>query len=247
MYYFHQYKTVHPLYEQIISENIDVLEWHNTMSILLVGSKSQNLVKLYNVRNGLEIIQEFKPEFDDKSKKIINYCFMPVGYGIASANEKQVIINNYKYGYTECIGSQKINEVWENISFFKIKSSSTSSNIIHNNNMFIVDTIYESPNKIQSILYVKRYIFYDSNSFSYEDNFSLNSSMNQKLGITSSFQNKNLNTYLKHIDYAKKKYGKSIFIEDKIGENKTYNVRLSYDLLVVKLKVIIIFKLGSFY
>ncbi len=112
--------------------------------------------------------------------------------------------------------------------------------------MFIVDTIYESPNKIQTILYVKRYI-YNSNSFSYEDNFSLNSSTSQKLGITSSFQNKNLNTYLKHIDYAKKKYGKSIFIEDKIGENKTYNVRLSYDLLVVKLKVKIIIKLGSFY
>ena len=74
-------------------------------------------------------------------------------------------------------------------------------------------------------------------SFSYEENLLINSIAAQKLSLSSSFHNKNLNTYLKHIDYAKKKYGKSIFIEDKIGENKTFTVRLSYDLLVVKLKL----------
>jgi hypothetical protein len=214
-----------------LNENIDVLEWHITQPILLVGSKFQNTVKLINVRDGIEIIQEFKPDFDDKSKNIINFCFMPVGFGIACANENQVVINNYKYGYLEYLNTQKIDDLGENITFFKIKSSNNSSNIHHNNNMFIVDNIIlpDSASKIQSVLCVK--------SFSYEETILLSTLASQKLLMSASFHNKNMNTYLKHIEFAKKKFGKSIFIEDKIGENKTFNVRLSYDLLVVKLKV----------
>ena len=97
-----------------------------------------------------------KPDFDDKLKNVINFCFIPIGFGIAAANENQVIINNYKNSYKELLNSQKLNDIGEKISFFKIKSSNTTQNISHNNNIFIIDTIQDSGNKIKNILTVKR-------------------------------------------------------------------------------------------
>ena len=206
--------------------------------MLLAGSKPDKIAKLYNARDNLEELQEIKPDFDDKSKKVINYCFMPIGHGIASASENQVVINNYKSGYRDRdnIIPQKINSLGENMTFFKIKSSNTSSNIQHNNNMFIVDTLVEPDNTKRHVLFVKRLEIKIKFSFSFEDTVLTNTLTSQKQ-FSNSFTNKNANSYLKHIELTKKKYGKNITFEDKLGEDKTFNIRLSYDLLVVKLKV----------
>lgn len=123
--------TVHPVLNKIIfKECVDILEWHLTQNLLLTGSKRENLLKIYSVKDGdITNLLEIKIKDMDDAYEISNKltkCFFIPGNSILAVCEKRAYIYHLGNNFTEVVFDQII-EFPSAITNFRIMTNNLNS------------------------------------------------------------------------------------------------------------------------
>jgi WD40 repeat protein len=129
----------HPvLQKQIFQHSVDIIDWHSSMNHLLAGSKRENLLKIFSVKeNELNFLMEIKikdpTENFENSNRLIKSYFIP-GNSVIAVCERKALIYHLDFNYSEVNLDQVIE--FENII---VNFKSMTNNL--NNHYFVYSDI----------------------------------------------------------------------------------------------------------
>jgi WD40 repeat protein len=95
-----------PVLQKVIFQHcVDIIDWHSTQNHLLAGSKRENLLKIFNVKeNELNFLMEVKikdPQDNfENSNKLIKSYFIP-GNSVIAICERKAFIYHLDFNYSE--------------------------------------------------------------------------------------------------------------------------------------------------
>jgi WD40 repeat protein len=129
----------HPVLQKIIFQHsVDIIDWHSTQNHLLAGSKRENLLKIFNVKeNELIFLMEVKikdpNENFENSNKLIKSYFIP-GNSVIAVCERKALIYHLDFNYSE-VSLDQIIEFDNIITNFKTMTNNL------NNHYFVYSDI----------------------------------------------------------------------------------------------------------
>jgi WD40 repeat protein len=163
-----------PIFQKkIFQECVDILDWHTTQNHLLAGSKRENLLKIYNLKDDeLNFLMEIKIKENTDNftgNKLIKSYFIP-GNSIIAVCERRAYIYHLDFNYSEAILDQVI-EFELTITNFKIMTNNLNNHYfvytdIKNNftvRMYTFDENLANPTKsviANSIVFEKRHLYF---------------------------------------------------------------------------------------
>lgn len=102
--------TLKPFFEDYIFEKgpVDILDWHPLQNILLAGSSTEKLIKIYSVKEKVEFLFKiYLPNFEfanESNDKLLKALFLP-GNGLILVKERRafifIMVNNFSEAYLD--------------------------------------------------------------------------------------------------------------------------------------------------
>jgi hypothetical protein len=215
--------TTPVIVREIFDGAVDILEWHMTQNFLLCGSRQNNILKIFFVKDSLELIQEIKIKDVDESdqnnpnsQKILKAFFIQ-GHGVIAICEKKAFIYYLGSSYTDKILDQVVNFDYA-ITNFKIMTNNL-------NNHYFIYTDKENH------FSVKQYTFDETvwEKKPVQINYNL-------LEKDRNFSNHRKLLFMKEIQNIKRKYANNVSVETK-GDRNVHIIKLFQDLITIKIKV----------
>jgi WD40 repeat protein len=162
----------HPVLQKVIFQHsVDILDWHSTQNHLLAGSKRENLLKIFNVKDNeliflMEVrIKDPNDNFENSNRLIKSY-FIP-GNSVIAVMERKAFIYHLDFNYSE-VNLDQIIEFDNIITNFKTMTNNLNNHYfvysdIKNNFTTRQFTFQENTNNrsmiANSITFEKKYLY----------------------------------------------------------------------------------------